>query len=211
MVRRTLLLAAAVLSFAASAVAWVPLFPVREVNIRTGEQIFVAVHAAWSGLDVTFTAYNWDFFSNDEEVALVQGHLQNPNPDGTISITGTGPGDTYVKIGRDGTYPWLRIHVDCMSEPGVIVARPVITAVQGQAVALQAIFPAPTVASFQWFSGRLGDSSHPITDAAGSELSLIAQTAGPNYVWVSVSSRCSTSIAEFRIDVAPLRRRSSGH
>lgn len=173
--------------------------------------MFVPVQAFFSGLDVTFVEYHWDFYSNDEGVALVEGHLENPNRQGTISIVGTGPGDTYVQIGRGGNFSWLRIHVDCMREPGVIAARPVIAALQGQAVDLQAIFVSPTVTTFQWFAGRLGDSSHPITEGAGPELSLIAQTPGTNYVWVAAQSRCSASIAEFRVDVAPLRRRSSGH
>jgi hypothetical protein len=210
-VKLTLLLVAAALSVAASAVAYVPLFPVSSVTIRTGEQISVPVHAAWSGLDTSFKTYHWEFYSNDEDVAIVKGQLQDPNPDGVISIIGVGPGDTYVKVGRDGDWPWVRIHVDCAPEPGVIAASPVVVALQGQAVTLQAISAIPANTVFQWFAGRLADFSHPITDAdAGPELSLIAQTPGPNYIWVVARTPCLSSIAEFRIDVAPIRRRSAG-
>jgi len=203
---------AASLLVASGALAWVPLFPVDQVTVRSGEQTKVQVRAAWSGLDVTFTQYHWVFFSADENVAIVEGTLQNPDPEGTISITGIGPGDTSVRIGRNGTWPWLSIHVVCGSEASVIAAKPVITATQGQTVSIQAITPMASRAVFLWYSGRIGDDSHPITDGgAGPELRLMAETAGTRYVWVVARTPCSDSMAEFRIDVAPLRRRSAGH
>lgn len=106
----------------------------------------------------------------------------------------------------------MRIHVVCAAEPSVIAAKPVIAALQGQAVFVQAITPVANRAVFLWYSGRIGDNSHPITDGgAGPELRLMASTAGTSYVWVVARTPCSESMAEFRIDVAPLRRRSVGH
>jgi len=69
MVKRAILLVAASLLAAGSAFGWIPLFPVKEVTVRTGERIKVPVHAAWSGLDTTFTRYRFEFFSPDESVA----------------------------------------------------------------------------------------------------------------------------------------------
>jgi hypothetical protein len=210
MVKRTLFLTAASLLVASGALAWVPVFPVSQVTIRSREQITVPVTAAWSGLDPTWTQYHWEFFSADESVAFVEGVLENPHPSGIIRITGIGPGDTSVWIGRNGNWPWLRIHVVCGPEPSVIAAKPVITVLQGQAVSIQAITPLAPTAVFLWYSGRIGDNSHPITDGgAGPELRLMTSTAGTSYVWVVARTPCSESMAEFRIDVAPLRRRSA--
>ncbi|MGH9420562.1 MAG: hypothetical protein ACRD3J_11345, partial [Thermoanaerobaculia bacterium] len=100
----------------------------------------------------------------------------------------------------------------CVTELGVVAAKPVSTAIQGQTIVLQAISVVPTQTVFQWYSGRIPDVSHPIANAgAGSELDFIAQTPGANYVWVMATTPCRESVAQFRIDVAQLRRRSSGH
>src|SRR5258706_14140817 len=125
--------------------------------------------------------------------------LQNPDTDGTVSIPGIGVGDSSVRVGRNATWPWLSIHVVSGTEPLVIAARPVITAFQGQTVSIQAITPMAARAAFLWYSGRIGDHSHPITDAGTRpELRLKAETAGTSYVWVVVRTSCSASVAEFR-------------
>jgi hypothetical protein len=210
MVKRTLLLAAALLLIAGSALAWIPLFPVDQVTVRTGEQIKVPVHAAWSGLDTTFTQYHFEFISADESVAFVEGVLQNPNPDGFVTITGIRPGDTSVRVRKNSDWPWLTIHVECGIEPAVVAAKPVIAATQGQTVSLQAITPSSHTV-FLWYSGRLGDDSHPITNGgSGPELHLTTETPGTSYVWVMARTPCSVNTAEFRLDVAALRRRSAG-
>ena len=67
--------------------------------------------------------YYFQFFSADESVAFVEGVLQNPNPSGSSAITGIGLGDTSVRVGRKGDWPWLRIHVVCAMEPAVIAAN----------------------------------------------------------------------------------------
>jgi hypothetical protein len=211
MVNRALLLVAASFLAASSALAWIPLFPVKELTVRTGEQIKVPVHAAWSGLDTTFTQYHFEFISADESVAFVEGVLQNPNPDAFVTITGIGPGDTSVRVHQNPDWSWLTIHVECGTEPAVIAAKPVVTATQGQTVSLQAITPSSHTV-FLWYFGRLGDDSHPITNSgAGPELRLTAAIFGANYVWVMARTSCSESMAVFRIDVAALRRRSTGH
>jgi len=156
--------AAASLLVAGSALAWIPGFNVKEVTVRTGEQTRISVTAHWSGLDPLWTDYHFEFFSADESVAFVEGLVENPNPHGFLSITGIGPGDTFVRIGRNGDWPWLRIHVVCGMEPSVIAAKPVISAVQGQMVSIQAITAQPSHAVFLWYSGRTGDHSHPITE-----------------------------------------------
>jgi hypothetical protein len=91
-VKRTLLLAVASLFVAGRALAFVPLFPLREVTVPIGERVTVPVHAAWSGLLVSWNYYHWEFISADERIAEVAGVLQSPATDGTISITGVEPG-----------------------------------------------------------------------------------------------------------------------
>jgi hypothetical protein len=211
-VKRTLLLAVASLLVAGRALAYIPLFPLREVTVPIGERFDVSVHAAWSGLLVSWNSYHWEFISADERIAKVAGVLQSPATDGTISITGVERGDTSVRMAPHGDWPWLTIHVVCGFESPVIPAKPVITSLQGQVVSIQAITSVASRATFQWYAGRIGDDSHPITvEGAGPELRLLTETAGTTYVWVVVRTSCSTSMTEFRIDVAPIRRRSAGH
>lgn len=178
------------------------------MTVPVGERVDVPVHAAWSGLDTSFNFYHWEFISADERIARVEGVLQSPASDGTISITGVEPGDTSVLLAQRGDWSWLTIHVVCGVEPPVIPAKPVIASIQGQLVSIQAITPAASRATFQWYAGRIGDDSHPI--AGGPELRLLTETAGTTYVWVMARTSCSTSMAEVRVDVAPIRRRSAG-
>jgi len=88
MVKRTLLLAAASLLIAGGALAWVPFF----LSIRwlsgVANRAGCPVKAVRSGLDPTWTQYRWEFFSADESIAIVEGLLQSPAPDGTIIVTG---------------------------------------------------------------------------------------------------------------------------
>jgi hypothetical protein len=209
-VKRALLLAIASLLVAGHALGYVPHFPLREVTVSIGERIDVPVHAAWSGLLVSWNYYHWEFISADERIAKVAGVLQSPDTDGTISVTGVEAGDTSARIAPQGDWPWLIVHVVCGFEPPVIPAKPVITSLQGQVVSIQAITPVAPRAVFQWYAGRIGDHSHPITVGGGPELRLLTDTVGANYVWVVVRTPCSESKAEFRIDVAPIRRRSTG-
>jgi hypothetical protein len=211
-IERPLLLAAAALFITVNASAYIPRFQVSDVYISPGQRIEVPVQAVVSGLDPGFNVWHWDFYSADENVAFVEGFLYNPDRQGTVSITGKEPGDTYVMAGRNGDWPFLRIHVDCATEPGVIAAKPVSMAIQGQTVVLQAISVVPAQTVFQWYSGRIPVISHPIANAgAGPELDFTAQTPGSNYVWVKATTPCRESVAEFLIDVAQLRRRSSAH
>jgi hypothetical protein len=212
MVKRSLLLASSSLLIACAAFAWVPVFPVNQVVVRSGEQSRVPVKAAWSGLDPTWTEYHCEFFSADEHVAIVEGSLQSPAPEGIIIVTGVEPGDTTMRIGRNGDWAWLSIHVVCGAETPVIAAKPVVTTLPGQVVSLLAITPMASSTVFQWYSGRIGDTSQPIKDGGASpELRWIAEAAGTSYVWVEARTVCFASRTEFRIDIAPVRRRSAGH
>lgn len=212
MLKRIVPLAATSLLIARGALAWVPVFPVNQVVVRSGEQSRVPVKAAWSGLDPTWTEYHWEFFSADQNIAIVEGLLQSPASDGIITVTGVEPGDTTMRVGRNGDWPWLKIHVECGAEPSVTAVKPVVAVLPGQAVSLQAITPLASRTVFQWYAGRIGDTSRPIMDSgAGPELRWIAEAAGTSYVWVEARTVCSGSRAEFRIDAASPRRRSTGH
>lgn len=210
-VKRTVLLAAVSLLLAGAAFAnHIPIFSTNHVALRTGETVSVSFYAAFSGLDPTDYPVHWEFSSADENVAIVTGGLQSPAYQGFVTITGVGPGVTYVQLGTN-PWQWVHIEVTCGREVPVTAAIPVITSLQGQPVSLQAIAYSPLTV-FLWYSGRIGDLSHPIINGgAGPELRWTSATVGTTYVWVDARVPCSDSYAEFRIDIAPIRRRGAGH
>ncbi|MGH7485138.1 MAG: hypothetical protein ACREMY_05955, partial [bacterium] len=102
MIKRPLFLAAVTLFATANAFAYIPRFQVSDVYISPDQRVEVPVQAVFSGLDPTFNSWHWDFYSADENVALVDGSLYSPDRQGTVSIIGKESGDTYVKLGRNG-------------------------------------------------------------------------------------------------------------
>jgi hypothetical protein len=60
---------------------------------------------------------------------------------------------------------------------------------------------------YQWYRGRAGDVTHPL-DATGAEFTFTPDAYGPAYVWVAATTVCSSSTAEFRVDVPLVRRRA---
>lgn len=205
--KRTGLLTAFSFLVAASLLAGhIPYFATNRVVLGTGESVNVPFYAAFSGLDPTEFPFHWEFSSADEDVAVVKGGLESPAKQGFVTITGEGPGVTYVQLGTD-PWQWVHIEVICGKDVPVIAATPVL---QGQTVSLRAIATELNT-TFIWYSGRVGDNFRPLIDGgSGPELRWTPATVGTSYVWVVARTPCSDSMTEFRIDVAPLRRRSAG-
>jgi len=128
--------------------------------------------------------------------------------DSHMVITGISPGDTVVPKETGGYY--LKIHVVCGTELPVRAEQPIIAARTGQAVQLRALSEIAQRTTFLWYAGRIGDTSQLLA-IGGTELTFTPLTSPKQYVWVSAITPCSSTAAEFEIDVPPARSRAVRH
>jgi hypothetical protein len=136
-------------------------------------------------------------------------HIANAyRSDNSMVITGISPGDTFIPKETSGYY--LKIHVVCGSELPVLAEQPVIAARAGELVQLRAVSEIAQRTTFLWYAGRAGDTSQLLA-IGGTELTLRASTAAKQYVWVLATTTCTSSMAEFEIDVPPARNRAVRH
>jgi hypothetical protein len=136
-------------------------------------------------------------------------HIANAyRSDNFMVITGISPGDTFIPKETGGYY--LKIHVVCGSELPVLAEQPVIAARAGELVQLRAVSEIAPRTTFLWYAGRVGDTSQLLA-IGGTELTLRASTAAKQYVWVLATTTCTSSMAEFEIDVPPARGRAVRH
>ena len=148
-------------------------------------------------------APNWKLLSADRSVAVVR-----QLPDNQFEIRGVSPGRTGILRSTGGYY--VKIRVICGAEAPVIAEQPLIKARVGETVQLRAVTDIADRTTFQWYEGHSGDTSHPI--AMGSaELPYRASATAKQYVWVLATTACTSSAAEFEIEVAPSRRRAARH
>ncbi len=210
MIRRALLLASLFVATSAFA-TWNPRSKYEELTI--GETRVIYLRAVWSG--ISFPEFRgWICESNNERVAHVEGGLTDPAREGEVRMTAIAPGEAWVRIRVAG-------EVGPMSTRFVqIVVRPMPVSVSivpsvwisnfGQPVTLIATTEG-SPHTFRWYSGRLGDVSHPL-EGSGNELTVTPMRSGLVYYWVSVVGAQGTSSDEIAIDVkgAP-RRRAAAH
>jgi hypothetical protein len=146
---------------------------------------------------------NESLHSADNHIA-VAWHLQ----DGHFEIYGISPGDTVIPRSTGGYY--AKIHVVCGTELPVRAEQSVIAARAGEAVQLRALSEIAQRTTFQWYAGHVGDTSQLLA-TGGTELTFTPLTSTKQYVWVSAITACSSSAAEFEIDVPPARNRAVRH
>jgi hypothetical protein len=130
--------------------------------------------------------------------------LTNPNRR-FIPVTGVAPGTAILTI-RNEEYMSTTIDIFCGHEDPIHAAEPRVVGNIGRPVTLEAVTPIAHRTTFAWYRGRQGDPSSPIS-ASGPELSY-TPSAGTQYVWVLATTPCSSSMAEFRVDGHPARRRT---
>lgn len=175
--------------------------------LRVGEAGNVRVNVQHvSGLNNTM--WRFVFASDRRDIVTLGGRLdyQYPVWNGTIQVTALAPGTAQI-VFRGKVY--ATVEVVCGSIEPVQAIAPVITAKRGQTVKLAVTTTTEIGRVLQWYAGRIGDTSHPLA-ASGADLELTPAEAGTHYVWASAKSPCSSSAAEFRIDVLPSRRRAVG-
>lgn len=145
----------------------------------------------------------------NEMLRSADNHVANAyRSEDHMVITGISPGDTGVPKPSGGYY--LTIHVVCGNELPVLAEQPVIAARAGEAVQLRVVSEIAQRTTFQWYAGRIGDTSKLLA-IGGTELGFTASTLPKQYVWVLASTPCTSSMAEFEINVPPARGRAVRH
>lgn len=191
---------------------WNPSFSSKYEELTVGETRVIELRAWWSGL--MFPDFErWFCVSSRESVAHVQGGLGSPNAVGEVRITGIAPGEAWVRI-RIAGQP---VSVSSRFVQVVVRPRPVSVAITpstwsgnvGRPVTLTATTEG-SPHTIRWYSGRLGDLSHPL-EGSGNDVTVTPTRPGVAYYWVSAAGAQGTSSAEIAIDVkAAPRRRAVG-
>jgi hypothetical protein len=191
------------------AAGWWPKWNPSEVQLVVGETTTVQVHPMWSGIANYGENINWTFRSDAPFVAtafclVTDTHVHD------MRITAIAPGSASIRQetsnGLDEV-AWVRINVVCAPEAPVRASAPMLRGSIGEPVAIEAVSEIAERTTFSWYLGREGDRSHPL-DSIGQRIAFTPHAYGSQYLWVSAITRCSESTTEFRIDVAPPRRRA---
>lgn len=177
--------------------------------LRVGESsdVAVSVHHL-SGLN--YTMWGFSFHSDREDIAALDGTLHYAHPvwSGSIQVMALAPGTAQI---MSGGRVYAAVEVVCSHVEPLRALAPVITAKKGETVKLSVTTPPEPGRVMQWYAGRVGDTTHPLAaSGTGADLELTPTNAGTHYVWASANSPCSSSTAEFRIDVLASRRRAVG-
>ncbi|MBV8516968.1 MAG: hypothetical protein JO197_06120 [Acidobacteria bacterium] len=207
--RATLVLLVLLLAALPASAGWWPSFSPRTLQLEVGDQTSVEVHAVWSGLVDYGNGIHWTFRSDDSWVATANASV-NDQGSHLVPIEAVGPGTARICLGNSGDSCYVTIFVRCGEEAPVRAAQPVLRAELHQPVTLSVVTPIAQRTHFTWFRGRMGDRSQPL-DAASAEITFAPDAYDAQYVWVSAVTSCSTSSAEFRIDVPRPRQHAVRH
>jgi hypothetical protein len=193
--------------------SWWPSWSTRLVSMFVGDTATVQVEARWSGLVDYGNGVHWAFRSEHEGVASAYVEMSDARRR-DVEIVALAPGRTSIREqypnGHLGSVEWVVIEVLCRAEDPVRPEFPARAATIGKPVALHVITDHADRTAFAWYLGRAGDRTHPLL-AGGASIDFIPTAAGTLYVWVEAITGCSTSNAEFRIDVEPARNRAVRH
>jgi hypothetical protein len=209
MLKRTLVALVTLLVTTAAFAGKYPLFINDVVKVQVGQTVEAEVFAGHTGFADYPNVYSWIFSSVDHSVANVSGKLYSPNTRAKIRVTGLAPGFSWIVTGSYPGARLARIIVSCGEQAPVVAANPEVSARLNEEVALTTASADLDRTTFTWYRGRLGDTSQPL-DASGPAIQFAADSTGDHYVWVSAMSACSTSRAEFHVEVIQPRRRGAG-
>lgn len=183
----------------------------RSLRVEVGSTETVRIYARWSGITVYYPWSPWRVFSTRLSVAMAEANVPSPSVYIYVPVTGIAPGKASLYV--DGTAisgQYVDIDVVCGEEAPVVNATPVTATRAGVPVTLRVESRMAGRTTFTWYRGRTGDTSLPIA-AAGPSLEFTPHVSGANYVWVMAATPCSSSTAEFMIEVPAPKRRSARH
>lgn len=203
--KRVLVLVALVLLASNASAVWSPqMFP-RYMRFRVGETREVEVWGTWSGFS-PWPWSDWAIYSTKPNIVSAPEIVMTTPSRLFVPVTGVAPGTATLMIRNYDRYPITTIDIFCGDEDPIRAAEPRVTATIGKPVTLEAVTPIAHRTTFAWYRGRQGDQSSPLS-ALGPEISY-APVAGTQYVWVLATTPCSSSMAEFRVDGHPSKRRA---
>jgi hypothetical protein len=182
---------------------FVPDFEFHWMRVEVGETRTVKVTARSSGPNATFNP--WTFISSTPDVALVEGKMDVPQVT-RVAVTGLRPGRAGIFVRPFSDFEQVKIEVECGREDPIHADTPERAAVRGDTIRLRVLSPIAHRTTFAWYHGRTGDTSKPL-NASGAEVDLVPATAGTHYAWVLATTPCSSSMAEFRIEVRMPKQR----
>jgi hypothetical protein len=180
----------------------------KNLVLRVGEasDVAVSVHHL-SGLN--YEMWGFSFRPDRPELVTLAGTLDYAHPvwNGTIHVMALAPGVAQIVSGEK---VYATVEVVCSLVQPMQAIAPVITAKKGETVKLSVTTTTEIIRVVQWYAGRTGDTAHPLaaSSANSTDLEITPADAGTHYVWASAKSPCSSSSAEFRIDVPASRRRA---
>lgn len=205
-VMRSLIVAVVSLMMAVPLSAGGPYFAPSRLDLVAGESAEVSVDITSFGAMIP----RMRFYSCDDSVATASGTLEPKtgaySAKGTIQVTAVRPGRTSICSG--GRAMAMPITVACGPVPAAEAVNARMTTRAGTPVTLSAIFPLLENSTFNWYRGRIGDTTTPLAGATA-DLAFTPDAAGVHHVWVSVATPCSASAVEFMVDAKAGRRRAA--
>jgi|GEM_PF-1426131 len=192
--------------------SWWPAWSPSVVRMTVGETATVQVKAMWSGLVDYGNGVHWTFRSDSPNVATAHVRMDSSALQ-DVEIVAIGPGTASIRqegpTGVLGGTNWVVINVVCGDEPPVRAAAPELRARLGDPVSLAIVSEIASRTTFTWYLGEIGDHSQPLY-LAGPEVVYKPEHPGTTRVWVEAHTPCSTSAAQFTIEV-PLPKRRAAH
>ncbi|MEO8380080.1 MAG: hypothetical protein ABI779_10495 [Acidobacteriota bacterium] len=183
--------------------SWHPEVSPTSVRLAVGQTATLRASVWWSGLWVLpWTDFVFD--TADHHVAVASGRMTSSFPI-DVTITGIGPGTTVVTVNSIPPTHTV-VEVVCGLEDPVRPAAANVVAPRAEPVTLEVVSSIAHRQTFTWYRGHQGDQSSPIA-GSGPSLTFTPQAAR-EFVWVQATTPCSTSAAEFTVDVPLSRRRS---
>jgi hypothetical protein len=181
----------------------------QKLTVLVGETEYVRVTTKW---EYPSTGYHpgWFFTTDRRTIIEVRGSMSSGQPSRLMPVTGLRPGKAGALVidTNDRELARVDVTVRCGDDPPVQPAEARLTARAGELVALRALTPLTDRTTFTWYLGRTGDTSFPILQP-GPEIAFVSDDRGQHHVWVMATTPCSTSTAEFEIDVVPTKRRAT--
>lgn len=189
------------------AASWWPGFSTTNVQLNVGEKTIVTVTPMWSGLVDYGGGVHWSFDTDNPTVAIGNVRLDDPTPR-PFAIIGMSPGIAHIR--GNGGWSYVLIQVTCGPENPAIAAQPVIGVQLGQSAHLAVVTEYENRSTFRWYLGKIGDTTHPI-DRSSPDAFYTPTSLESRYIWAEVTTACSVSHVQFRVDAYVPRRRSVVH
>jgi len=209
--RATSLALATLLVCAPLSASWWPSWSPSVVRMTVGETTTVQVKAMWSGLVDYGGGVHWSFRSDSPNIATAHVRMDS-SAQQDVEIVAVGPGTASIRqegpTGLLGGTNWVVINVVCGDEPPVRSAAQELRARMGDPVPLAVVSEIASRTMFTWYLGEIGDHSQPLY-LSGPAIVFKPEHYGTTRVWVEAHTPCSTSAAQFTVEVPLPKRRAT--